>query len=38
MKMRWRAKPLIWFGFSDVVFVSSAWKNIGMTINVSLFL
>ena len=29
--MRWRAKPLICFGLSYVVFVSSACKNAGMT-------
>jgi len=33
-KMRWRAKTLICFWLSYVVFVScSAWKNAGMTIN-----
>ena len=31
--MRWRAKPLICFWWSCVVFVSSAWKNVGMTIS-----
>ena len=30
-KMNWKAKPLICFWFSCVVFLSSAWKNVGMT-------
>ena len=28
MKMRWKAKPLICFWLSQVVFLSSAWKNL----------
>ena len=30
-KMRWRAKPLICFWSSRVVFPSSAWKNVVTT-------
>jgi len=29
--MRWRAKPLTCFCLSYIVFVSSAWRNVGMT-------
>jgi len=29
--MKWRAKPLICFWLSHVVFLSRAWKNTGMT-------
>ena len=32
-KMRWRAKPLIHFWSSYVVFMSSAWKNVIMIIS-----
>ena len=28
--MRWKAKPLICFWLSCVVFLSSAWKNVGI--------
>ena len=31
-KMRRKAKPLTCFGLNYVVFVSSAWKTVGMTI------
>ena len=31
-KMRWKTKSLIWFWLSCVVFLSSAWKNVGMTV------
>ena len=30
-KMRWKANPLICFCLSYVVFLSNAWKNVGMT-------
>ena len=31
-KMRWRAKTHICFWLSYVVFMSSAWKEVGMTV------
>ena len=32
VKRRWKAKPLICLWLSYAVFLSSAWKNVGMTV------